>query len=289
MSYSLPPFEKFASIERLDQKITITEKIHGTNAQIYIYEEHDEYLKVVQFHVLAGSRERWLQRGKLTDNYGFAAWVEDNREALINTLGVGRHYGEWYGSGINSGYGLKDDERRLALFNTHKWAGPYQGGKLPPGIEVVPILYSGPYVPGIVEKTMTELRLHGSHMQQGFMKPEGIVTRYERSGVLFKSVFEVEETGWQGKSRMPDEKYKAAQAAREAGKAYLQPIRLEKLLSRDEQYTAQYPASLPIIAKAYCEDLEKEMIELNKISWTAARKAIYPWIKEVLEGKGYKA
>lgn len=39
---------------------------------------------------------------------------------------------------------------------------------------------------------------------------------------------------------------------------YLQPLRLEKLLSKDERYERNYPASLPDIVRDYIQDLVDE-------------------------------
>ena len=103
------PFEGFGKIARAQKAMgcVITEKIDGSNAQIII-----EDGKIVA----VGSRKRWIAPGKSTDNFGFAGWVE-----RLLGLGEGIHYGEWYGSGIQSGYGLVDGEKRFALFNTDRW------------------------------------------------------------------------------------------------------------------------------------------------------------------------
>ena len=101
-------FQEFDSIEVLESLVTISEKIHGTNAQIAINDLATE--------IQAGSRNRWITPED--DNYGFATWVYENKDALITLLGPGRHFGEWYGSGIGPGYGLK--EKRFALFNTYR-------------------------------------------------------------------------------------------------------------------------------------------------------------------------
>jgi hypothetical protein len=268
-------FKAFSEIARLSSNVTITEKIHGTNAQIYIAE--GDYPGEVD--VRAGSRTRWLTPDD--DNYGFAKWVEENKTALVEKLGLGRHFGEWYGSGINAGYGLK--EKRLALFDTR-----FDGKELPAGVDVVPVLYQGPWNPFVVETAMAELKEKGSRIAPGFMKPEGIVIRFDRNGVLFKHVFEAEEMGW--KKGLP----KPTPAKPDAPEvlALMQPIRLEKLLSRDERYLREYPASLPQIVKDYYADLEKEG-QLLTVSDAGVLKTLgkrlYPWVKEVLSEKGYAA
>lgn len=70
----------------------MTEKIDGTNGQIVITPEGQ---------VFAGSRNRYVEPGN--DNYGFAQWVKSNEAALRDLLGPGRHYGEWWGAGIQRG------------------------------------------------------------------------------------------------------------------------------------------------------------------------------------------
>ena len=72
---------------RLSRECVISEKIDGINAQILITESGG---------IFAGSRTRWITPED--DNFGFAAWVEENKEELIK-LGVGRHFGEFYGRG----------------------------------------------------------------------------------------------------------------------------------------------------------------------------------------------
>lgn len=104
----LPEFKSFTKIPRLSREIVITEKIDGTNACIYIDETTNE--------MLVGSRTRWIT--PQSDNFGFAAWVEQNKEELYK-LGPGYHYGEWWGKGIQRGYGL--NERRFSLFNISRW------------------------------------------------------------------------------------------------------------------------------------------------------------------------
>ncbi len=61
-----------------------------------------------------GSRTRWITAQD--DNHGFARWVEGNKQELLK-LGAGRHFGEWWGSGIQRGYGLQKGEKRFSLFN----------------------------------------------------------------------------------------------------------------------------------------------------------------------------
>lgn len=266
---SEPEFRRWSSIERFSQMITITEKIHGSNAQIFVDDSGE---------VHAGSRERWLTL--VHDNFGFCNHVKTHADEIRTLLGPGRHFGEWYGSGINSTYGLKT--KRLALFDT-RW----QDKPRPDWCDVVPILYQGLHSAEAVATTLAKLKQEGSVLQPGFMAPEGIVLRFERSGVLMKQVFDAEETAWKGHTRGMDEKSAERNERRkmleDLGRAYLQPLRLEKLLSRDSEFRVGYPKTLPGIVKAYVADLEKETDDLNKDAWEAARKMLFSFVKAEIE------
>lgn len=100
-------FKAFPKLQRLSGPAFVTEKIDGTNACVHVDAE--------TWVVTAQSRTRVITPGK-NDNFGFAAWVQSNYYALADLLGPGYHYGEWWGQGIQRGYGLK--ERRFSLFNT---------------------------------------------------------------------------------------------------------------------------------------------------------------------------
>jgi hypothetical protein len=168
-----PEFKEFQKISRFYRDIVITEKIDGTNGQIYIPEKGQ---------IWAGSRNRWLKPGKKTDNHGFAEWVQAHESELRTYLGTGRYYGEWFGANIQRKYGLK--EKRYYLF---KHPGE---GKLPPCCGVVPTLYQGVMTDTIIPDVMTMLRNIGSVAVQGFMKPEGIVVYHTHSGKSFKITLE---------------------------------------------------------------------------------------------------
>lgn len=263
-------FQGFGSIERLQQNITITEKIHGSNAQILI-DGADLY---------AGSRTRWITPDD--DNYNFAKWAYGNREVLIPFLGEGAHFGEWYGSGINAGYGLK--EKRFALFNTHRW-GPLKD-TLPPGVDVVPVLYSGPYGASVIDDTLASLKAGGSVLVPGFSKPEGVVVRWDRSAVLMKRTFEAEDEAWNYKADRPAPLDKGAAA--ELCAPFWQPLRLEKLLSRDEAFGRDYPSSLPKLASAYVTDLTSDT-EIDEATAKLVRKHVFVALKGMMAEKGYSA
>lgn len=166
-------FESFQKIPRFFRDIIITEKIDGTNAQILITDDGQ---------IFAGSRNRFVTPED--DNHGFAKWVEANKEELLK-LGVGRHFGEWYGQGINRGYGLK--EKRFALFNVSRWSDPEVR---PACCDVVPTLYQGVFDIDAINACKDELREYGSFAVEGFMRPEGIVIYHTAGGYYFKSTLE---------------------------------------------------------------------------------------------------
>lgn len=163
----IPEFKGFPKIARLSRDIIITEKIDGTNGIIYIDDENN---------VFAGNRNKWITPED--DNYGFAKWVYDNREELLQ-LGPGYHYGEWYGLGINRGYGLS--EKRFALFNVHRWSEDR-----PVCCDVVPILYQGQFETFIIYSVLVDLSFNGSRIAPGFLNPEEIVIYHTASNTMFK-------------------------------------------------------------------------------------------------------
>lgn len=168
-------FQPFPKIARLNRECTITEKIDGTNAQVHVTEDGD---------VIAGSRSRWITPKE--DNFGFARWVELNAGALRH-LGPGSHFGEWWGSGIQRGYGLTKGEKRFSLFNVARWVDPTTR---PACCGIVPILYSGPFSTESVNETVEFLRVHGSLAAENFMKPEGVIVWHDAARQMFKVTLE---------------------------------------------------------------------------------------------------
>lgn len=193
-------FKAFKKIPRLSRDIVITEKIDGTNAQVLVVQMVElprtrdaELLYIDEVHglgLLAGSRSRWLTPGK-QDNHSFAAWAKSNAEELVK-LGPGRHFGEWWGQGIQRRYGLQ--EKRFSLFNTEVWA-PNEAR--PSCVDVVPVLYQGPWMDGnkfAPDAALEDLKAGGSRAAPGFMNPEGIVVYHRASGCYFKQTLEKDET-----------------------------------------------------------------------------------------------
>ena len=187
-------FKEFPKIARLSRDVIISEKIDGTNAQVCITEDGQ---------MLVGSRTRWITPGQ--DNYGFAAWAYAHRDELMN-LGVGRHFGEWWGQGIQRKYGMT--EKRWSLFNVSRWclagetpqriptADPRivkMQDALPACCSLVPVLYRGIFTTEVCEYALSDLRIHGSKAAPGFMKPEGIVCFHTAANVGFKKTLEKDE------------------------------------------------------------------------------------------------
>lgn len=170
-------FKAWPKTPRLNRDITITEKIDGTNAAVIVTEDGQ---------VGAQSRNRLIRVGD--DNYGFAAWVADNAEALADILGPGHHFGEWWGSGIQRGYGLVKGEKRFSLFNTHRYGKADLSAV--EGLGVVPVLYQGPFSQGAIDRALLLLREGGSAAADGFINPEGVIVYHSASGIVFKALLE---------------------------------------------------------------------------------------------------
>lgn len=171
-------FTGFGKIPRYSREVLVTEKIDGTNAQIYITEDG-------QF--LVGSRKRWITPEK--DNYGFAKWAYEHEEELRG-LGVGHHFGEWWGSGIQRGYGLEKGDKRFSLFNVSRWAD-----ERPACCGVVPLLWDGQFDDLDVNAVFDVLLTTGSIASVGYDKPEGIVIYHTAGNCYFKKTYEHDATG----------------------------------------------------------------------------------------------
>ena len=187
-----PDFNAFPKMARLNRECIVTEKIDGTNAQILITEDGGFY---------TGSRKRWIT--PQDDNFGFSAWAHEHKDELMQ-LGVGRHFGEWWGQGIQRKYGL--DHKRLSLFNTLRWHQPGLAPRpipnndpraeikytspAPDCCSVVPLLYQGMFDTDVIAQCIDNLALEGSYAAPGFMNPEGIVVYHVAAGVGFKATIE---------------------------------------------------------------------------------------------------
>jgi RNA ligase len=179
-------FRGFPKMSRWSRDIIITEKIDGTNASIYIGEDGE---------FLTASRTRWITPDD--DNFGFSAWAHENKEELLK-LGVGTHFGEWWGRGIQRNYGLS--ERYFSLFNVTRWLG---SPDLPKCCKVVPMLFKGYNEEASVTHALQMLKEMGSAATRQlsapnetphyFYKPEGIVIFHTAANIGFKKTIEDDE------------------------------------------------------------------------------------------------
>jgi hypothetical protein len=192
-------FIEFTKIPRLSRDMIVTEKIDGTNGSIFINGD----LNTDEF--LVGSRTRWITPE--TDNHGFAKWAYEHKTELMG-LGPGRHFGEWWGSGIQRGYGLPKGEKRFSLFNVTRWClygtepqqiptgDPRQvkmQEMLPACVGLVPVLYRGPFSLEAVEIQLYQLASLGSQAAPGFMNPEGVVVFHVAGNCMFKKTIKGDE------------------------------------------------------------------------------------------------
>jgi len=218
-------FQQFKKIPRLSREIIITEKINGSNMQVFIYNLNEEILfpyeedykipskEFINKYTVAekngllmfvGSRNRWLQVGKSSDNMSCASWCKERSEELFK-LGEGRYYAEFYGKGIQSGYGL--DHKRMALFNVSRWHDDEKRlisvnketgeekytEQCPSCCEVVPILYQGDFDTNVINYYIDKLDREGSVAVPNFKPAEGLVVYHTAAGQYFKKTISNDE------------------------------------------------------------------------------------------------
>ena len=184
-------FIKWPKIPRLENEIFhISEKIDGTNACIVIERspaiDFDSSTPIatlwkdgIGFNIGAQSRTRLITPED--DNYGFAKWVQTNAEQLLEDLGGGYHFGEWWGQGIQRGYDLK--EKRFSLFNPNKQSILCCN---------IPILEQSDQqdLHNVIQDTCKDLLTTGSRAAPGYMKPEGLVIYGEQSHAYWKVILD---------------------------------------------------------------------------------------------------
>lgn len=164
-------FKAWPKITRVENRRTpiFTEKIDGTNACVVISEDGE---------FACQSRTRVITPEN--DNFGFAKWAHEHKDELL-TLGPGYHFGEWWGLGIQRGYG--QTEKRFSLFNTRRWGD--HNPNTPKCVGVVPIL---PVTN--VEDARKFLVENGSIVAPGFMRPEGAVMFDVDTETCFKIIID---------------------------------------------------------------------------------------------------
>lgn len=177
-------FEGWPKTPRLNKagSTIITEKIDGTNACVVIMPigavaawgayaphyggvawVHDPTRSDVMYLVGAQSRNRLIYPSN--DNAGFAQWVFDNADRLVELLGPGRHFGEWWGKGIQK---HKLDRKVFSLFNSHRWdkvsaqRPEWEEKAVEIGMDIVPVLYKGAFSNEAIQAQLDWLRKYGS-------------------------------------------------------------------------------------------------------------------------------
>lgn len=168
---------------RLFRDMVITEKLDGTNSAIVFNEDGEIFVQ---------SRNREITPDN--DNYGFAGWAYKYREGLFETLGKGRHYGEFWGKGIQRHYGQVS--KRFSLFNQRKHADLFAviGDVV---VDSTKVLYRGEFSTVQAQLVLKTLGNIGSMHAPGFMNPEGIVVFHEQAGQVFKLTFEGDKGKWE--------------------------------------------------------------------------------------------
>jgi RNA ligase-like protein len=204
-------FEPWPKTPRLSGGgVTITEKIDGTNACVVIMpwtgdessEEDTRHLIGLPcrgdavYAVGAQSRKRLITPED--DNAGFARWVSDHLGVLVDLLGPGRHFGEWWGQGIQRRYNM--DHKVFSLFNTHKWSKVAQQRtdwfELARGVgmDLVPTLYQGKFSDQAIENALHVLWANGSFAAaqwgQAGQDAEGVIIRHQSLGGNLKAFVE---------------------------------------------------------------------------------------------------
>lgn len=168
MTLEFKPWPKITRLEN-KRKPHFTEKIDGTNACIVIS---------IDGEFACQSRTRFITPED--DNYGFARWAYTNKEELLK-LGEGHHFGEWWGQGIQRGYGLS--EKRFSLFNTRRW-GPHNPNT-PSCVSVVPTIHANSW-----DEAREFIIQNGSLAAPGWKQPEGVVMYEPDTDTCFKIIID---------------------------------------------------------------------------------------------------
>jgi hypothetical protein len=194
-------FKSWPSIPRMSKERSIvTEKLDGSNSAVRIRpfnidDDRSQQVDTIsidgdQYTVWAQSRKRLLQPVKEKDNFGFARWVYENAVELVRVLGPGDHYGEWWGSGIQRGYGLS--EKRFSLFNAPRWEEALSATEALseiPNLYRVPLLFAGQFYDLNVGELRQNLIDNGSKAMPGF-KAEGMVVYLREVNASYKVLLE---------------------------------------------------------------------------------------------------
>lgn len=182
---------KTLHVDKVLGNVIVTEKIDGTNACL-VFEEDGT--------MFAQSRNRIITPA--TDNQGFAKWAYTHEDELFHILGVGRHYGEWWGKGIGRKYDMRHNV--FSLFNTGRFFKATPGGddsmatrakatSLFDQVTGVPTVYTGKYGSPEMEQAITALKETGSYaaarMGIDYDNPEGVCFYFREFDKVAKLVF----------------------------------------------------------------------------------------------------
>lgn len=215
-------FEPWPKLPRLNKPVIVTEKIDGTNAAIIVEKivgsglapdspGHLDWARgrvngtngtsVVAmadgdtFLVGAQSRNKLIQPGGSTDNAGFAGWVAQHALDLVTLLGPGRHFGEWWGRGIQRGY--DQPAKRFSLFNVSRYADMFVASPLrfddETYVNTVPYLGETTGFEDVMA-FVEALRIQGSAAAPGYDRPEGVVAFHTAGQSMFKAFLENDNT-----------------------------------------------------------------------------------------------
>lgn len=185
------PYPKTGRLSKAE--CTITEKIDGTNAQVTIeggvivgvgsrkraIDVDVPALRDENGRTVRDDEGKPVQPKQVRDNFGFAQFVRDNAQGLVEFLCDGTHYGEWAGPGIQKNpLGL--DERFFFLFNVQRHPAEKFAalGHLVPNLRPVPILYRGDFGLGTARSVLLGLMEDGTAVPEAAYSnqgPEGIV------------------------------------------------------------------------------------------------------------------
>lgn len=205
-------FTPWAKTPRLFRDCIITEKIDGTNSavkfvkSINVLPGMENLVQAREGETLkfTGNDVPMLQRGDdwyamyvqsrkrlitpKEDNYGFARWCYDNAETLLDDLGEGTHFGEYWGRGIQKRYTI--DHKRFSLFR----AGMYKDVTFStPNLDVVPIVYEGPFDTEVIRDLVSWLKVSGSMVDPKCDRPEGLIVYHTAASQVFKVLCENDE------------------------------------------------------------------------------------------------
>ena len=210
-------YNSFPSIERLENiYCVISEKIDGTNGLIEVAKVGKTEVDIessplssftynTETEVRFGSRNRYITFSN--DNAGFANFfrhyearfkdvaadiILKERELAGETLTECqehyplRIYGEWFGSGIQRGYSLKDKFfMPFSTFYAEKLI-EYQV----PNIITPNVMYTGKFSMEVVSACMQQLKLNGSGIVKDYKQPEGIVIFFPKYNFRLKETFD---------------------------------------------------------------------------------------------------